>query len=477
MEKLKPEATNPWLLRKLKDKGFIDSGGKPQSPRQLLELIVETDVDFTAEVAEKIRTMGIEVHTERVSWGRYVPIVAPVEAMPMMQAVPHVRKIHYSMPRYPYFPPFSLEKEDPLIGTIKISKVEVPFDPIEIAVSALTSLPFWGPMGILAGLSRTDVEMWPTSKTRKIMEAPEDNTIITKVAVLDTGSLLLFHPMRRGRYVEEYSTIPGEPPQDGLGHGVHVLTTAFMGRFPTRFGDLTSVADAMNVLAVKVLSNFGWGSTESVLKGMEMAYKWGAKVVNMSLGGPMQGGVGEDPECRIINETGDDVIWVVAAGNEGPEEYTIGSPAGAPKALTVGAYSPKYEGAAVFSSRGPNSSYYRENPEAWSRDHSKYGENLVKPDILAPGGGPVEEEQTPVDLIYSGVQGWTDGMYDLSPGDAFEGMRGTSMAAPHTAGLVALLYERKVVRTATDVKRRMRDVSGGAKSTSRGYGLLRYTYW
>jgi len=453
---------NPWLEQKLKER-------KPNP--ELLELIIEVERDTAAEVASRIEALGVEVHRERISWGRFVPVAVTAEMIPTIENIPHVKVVHYSMPKYPYFFPLLLRKVDPLLGEIKVSRVEIPFEPQDILEGALPALPFWGPLGRAMGPVREGVEMWPTSKTRKIVEAPVDNTVYVKTAVLDTGIFYPFHPMAT-RSVDMHSTT-GEPPFDGLGHGTHCHTTAFVGLADSRFGVCKSVADSVNTLHVKCLTNAGFGSTESVLSAMEYAYNWGAKVISMSLGGPLQGSVEDDPEIKIIQETGDEVCWVVAAGNEGPSEWTIGSPAAAPKALTVGSYSPRYNDVAVFSSRGPNAGYYKNNPDTWARDYAKYGENLLKPDCLAPGGGPIKEGQTPVDLIYSGCQGWTEGMYDLTPGDGFEGMRGTSMACPHAAGLVALLLDRGYARNVADVKRVLRKM-GNLKDTAQGYGLIRF---
>ena len=162
------EKTNVWLYEKLKEKKLINEGGNPHS-EQVLELIVEVEPDYTAEVADRLEALDIEVHRGRISWGRYIPIVAIVKAIPKIQDLPRVVKVHYSMPRYPYFLPFLVEKTDPLLGKIRISEIEVPYGPLEAGIRVLPLLPFGGPLGLLTGPSQTDVEMWPTGETRKII--------------------------------------------------------------------------------------------------------------------------------------------------------------------------------------------------------------------------------------------------------------------------------------------------------------------
>jgi serine protease AprX len=101
------------------------------------------------------------------------------------------------------------------------------------------------------------------------------------------------------------------------------------------------------------------------------------------------------------------IVPVVAAGNSGPDCSTIGidgPPAQYAESFTVGAVT--FENAlATFSSRGPAS----------------FQGTRLKPDIVAPG----EDVRT----------SWpTDGY-------AFES--GTSMAAPHLVGIIALIYSAK----------------------------------
>lgn len=443
---------NPWLRERLE---------KLHSPEKL-ELIIETEPELASTVArDLLKIPNTTLQRERIAWARFVPISAPREAIPQIRQIPGVKEIHYNTPKTIRH----LSIFDPLLGEVRLSTIEIPGTPLE----TVAIIPF-SPIAEFLDLAKPGYEFIPTSQIRELIKAPADNTITTKVACLDTGAIAPFHPLANRR-VEAQSVI-AEPPLDLLGHGVFCHTTAFLGESQTRFGRVKGVADALNSLHVKCLDNRGFGDTQSVLLAMQAAYSWGAKVVSMSLGGPLQGSaLQDDPESKIIKETSDEVIWVVAAGNEGTL-WSIASPGTAPDALTVGSYSPKYGDVSVFSSRGPSGRFYRDHHEAWERDLSERGEDLSKPDILAPGGGPCKIGQTPIDMIYSGSQGWTDGQFDLTPADGFAAMRGSSMATAVAAGLVALLVEKKGVHTAQEIKAVMR--SYGEKDSVRGYGLMIY---
>jgi len=96
-------------------------------------------------------------------------------------------------------------------------------------------------------------------------------------------------------------------------------------------------------------------------------------------------------------------LTVVSVGNDGPGCSTVGSPANAPQALSVGA-TDQLNLLAYYSSRGP----------ADDGD----GDPVTKPDFVAPGS----------EVLSS----WTGGGYNTADG--------TSFAGPHLAGTVALMW-------------------------------------
>lgn len=444
---------NPFLKKKL---------GETQSP-QAIPVIVEFPEGTEQDTLRQLQEIsGLSVGD--VSFNM-VRVVAPLAVISQIEAIPGVI-IHYDAPVGTVAAP---TLTDPLLGDVALSSITIPFKPEEMPQRTLS-------LAMRTILSRAsydpNVIITPMEEVRKELRLPEDNTITkTKVAVLDTG-LTLPHPaMGFGKGLIRLGTTIGPTPFDALGHGQWCCTALAGGKVRTRLGEHNGVADVKNGMfgSWKVLSDIGFGTSFAVIKGMELAWKWGAKIVSMSLGGPMQGSVNDDPQVRIIEKLKDQVIFVVAAGNDGVE-WSIGSPGVAPSAVTVGSYSSVYGAVSTFSSRGPSGAWYFENPAVFKRDLSQYGENLYKPDLVAPGGGPSKEGQK-MDLILSGVTGWTQPMYVILP-DVWGAMRGTSMSTPLACGVIALAYEHGLINTAQDVKDKM--ARYGGKDSTVGYGMITY---
>jgi len=236
-------------------------------------------------------------------------------------------------------------------------------------------------------------------------ETGNDGTGVT-VAVLDTGADAE-HPDLVGRITAQRSFTGQESTYDGHGHGTHVAATV-AGTGAGSDGLRKGVAPGADLIVGKVLDDAGGGTESDIIAGMEWAAESGADVVNMSLGGEATDGT--DPMSRAVDELSHtyDTLFVIAAGNSGPDDRTIGSPAAADSSLAVGAVD-RDDNLADFSSRGP-----------------RLGDLAVKPDITAPG----------VDIVAARSGGTAMGSV---VDDLYTAASGTSMAAPHVAGAAALL--------------------------------------
>ena len=190
-----------------------------------------------------------------------------------------------------------------------------------------------------------------------------------RVAIVDTG-VAYTHPDLGGclgatcKVIGGYDFVNNDNnPQDDNGHGTHVAGIVAAN------GVVRGIAPDARLLAYKVLNANGDGFSSTVIAGIDAAVdpdgnpatNDGARVINLSLGGY---GDPDDPLSQAVdNATLHGVTVVVAAGNEGPNEQTIGSPGTARRAITVGA-SDKTDNPASFSSRGPVIWRRRGDPEA-----------------------------------------------------------------------------------------------------------------
>src|SRR5699024_1577437 len=91
-----------------------------------------------------------------------------------------------------------------------------------------------------------------------------------------------------------------------------------------------------DIYAYRALGPGGMGSTVQVLAAMERAVKDEVDLINLSLGNSINGP--DYPTSIAVNRAVElGIAVVIASGNDGPDEWTVGSPATATKAITVGA--------------------------------------------------------------------------------------------------------------------------------------------
>ncbi len=257
-------------------------------------------------------------------------------------------------------------------------------------------------------------------------------------------------------------------PYDDHGHGTHCASIA--AGDPTS-GNYIGVALKAQLVGVKVMDEIGSGSYE-IYNGMQWCLSnkgnYGISVMSMSLGTMGQGSSTIDSAVSSCTSAGMAVI--AAAGNEGPSgspaEQSMGSPARAPAAITVGSCqdSGTYS---TFSTWGVTDSAAYSAP-----DPSVYALDPTKPDVTAPG-----EQIWAANSKYGGS--WTN-----MGGQAYYGKdtpwvmsQGTSMACPHVAGVVGLMFQMNPSLTPSDCKDALKantkaGTGGGDGDYRRGWGMV-----
>jgi subtilisin family serine protease len=222
------------------------------------------------------------------------------------------------------------------------------------------------------------------------------------IAVLDSG-IDANHPDFAGRISAAQDFTGSGDTVDRAGHGTHVASIA-AGTGAASDGRYRGVAPAADLMVGKVLGDDGYGQESWVIAGMQWAASHGADVVNLSLGGAVT--KGDDPMSQAVDTLTAQyhTLFVVAAGNSSPGvpgTWDVTTPGAARSALTVGAVT--------------------KADTMWSGSRNGLmGDAYIKPEIVAPGAN----------ITAAGIDGLP-----------YRSMTGTSMAAPHVAGSVALLAE------------------------------------
>jgi len=252
-------------------------------------------------------------------------------------------------------------------------------------------------------------------------------------------------------------------PEDDNGHGSHVAGIAVGGTgLSVDFGcegsePFQGVAPKATLIGVKILNSQGGGFDSDIIAGIDhcadqSAAGGRADVINLSIGtGQFSGPCDHSWAVAANNAVATGVVVVAASGNE---NFTnaLSSPACGSDVIAVGAtYKDNYPNCEDSTSEFNWSNCTDYNPAV--DDIACFSNVSDYLDVAAPGA-----------VIWSAST--------ASGGASITGKSGTSMAAPHVAGLAALILSAKPNLTPYEVRQIIRDgaIDKGAVGFDRTYG-------
>ncbi|RLL42953.1 peptidase S8 [Oceanobacillus piezotolerans] len=158
-----------------------------------------------------------------------------------------------------------------------------------------------------------------------------------KVGVIDTG-IDYKHPDLKKNYKQGYDLVDldKDPMETTKEEGLPTLHGSHVAGIIAADGELKGVAPDAEIYAYRALGPGGAGSSIQVLAAMEQAVKDEVDVINLSLGNIVNGP--DYPTSAAVNKAVElGIPVVIANGNSGPNRWTVGAPATAINALSVGA--------------------------------------------------------------------------------------------------------------------------------------------
>lgn len=222
------------------------------------------------------------------------------------------------------------------------------------------------------------------------------------VGIIDSG-VMRTHPDLQAKLTDGYNAItPSAAPEDDLGHGTHVAGIAGAATNNGIGGAGTATSGSVRLMPVKVITFEGYGNDYDIAVGMLWAMDHGAKVLNLSFGGP-----DSDPLLAQIADYAHahGVVVAAAAGNSAQEGNPVTYPAAYPHVIAVGA----------------------SNPDGSRAAFSEIGKFV---DISAPG----------VNILSTVI------------GGGYGVLQGTSMASPVVAGAAAMVLCQRPSLTVEEVE-------------------------
>ena len=235
------------------------------------------------------------------------------------------------------------------------------------------------------------------------------------IAVIDTG-VDLEHSEFTSRIIEGYDFVDNDTiANDGNGHGTHVAGTIAGSNDGV---GITGVAYDSQIMPIRVLDNDGNGYTSDIIEGIRFAADNGADVINLSLGG---GGYSQAMADIISYASNLGAVVVMAAGNSYGSYPDYPAAHAVNNGIAVGAVNQLGQLADFSNRAGSNTLDY----------------------VTAPG----------VDIFSS------------LPSNSYGTYSGTSMAAPHVAGVAGLLMSHNPDLTSEQVESLLIDTASNSNQT------------
>jgi subtilisin family serine protease len=181
-----------------------------------------------------------------------------------------------------------------------------------------------------------------------------------------------------------------------VGHGTHVA--GIIASVTNNNSGISGICWTCKIMPLKVINQFGFGFDSDIVNAIDYAVANGAKVINMSLGGP---GYSEILDEAIEDAFNAGVSVISASGNDAASA-SDSYPGGSKKSISVGSNN-------------------------WLNQISGFSNTGQRLDLVAPGETILSTYRN----VSSGCVG--AGYYAC--------LLGTSMASPHVAGVAALLYD------------------------------------
>jgi len=251
----------------------------------------------------------------------------------------------------------------------------------------------------------------------------------TKIGIVDTG-IDQTHPELSGKAVDcgaafGGTVMSGACADDNM-HGTHVA-----GTIAARANNATGVAGVAFNSSLSICKALytaaGTGLTSDVANCINWTHTHGAKVISMSLGGGDSATLKSAVAAAWENGSATGSVLVAAAGNDG--DATLNYPAAYPEVVSVAA-TDQNDARATFSNANADV------------------------EVAAPG----------VNIL------------STIPGGQYSTLSGTSMATPHTSGVVGVLWQLFPADTAAGIRSRLDaavdDLGPAGRDQSFGFGRV-----